>query len=251
MQLKNNQYIYFASDFHLGAPNAKQSLEREKKVVAWLNQIKPSCAALYLMGDVFDFWFDYGKVIPKGFSRLLGKLAELRDEKIPVYFFTGNHDLWMFNYLEDELNIPIIRNKIELEIENKKLFLAHGDGLGPNDKGYKRLKKVFTNPVLQFMFKWFIHPNIGIWVAQKWSTFNKPQYKGEVTKFLNEEEWLVQYARRKLEKQHYDYFVFGHRHAPIIYKLNENSKYVNLGDWINHFTYAKFDGKNMELLTFE
>jgi len=251
LQLQENKYIYFASDFHLGAPNAAQSLIREKKVVAWLEQIKPSCAALYLMGDVFDFWFDYGKVIPKGFSRLLGKLAELREEKIPVYFFTGNHDLWMFNYMEDELNIPIIRNRLELEIGNKKLFLAHGDGLGPNDKGYKRLKKIFTNRMLQFMFKWFIHPNIGVWIAQKWSTTGKQQYKGVETKFLNEEEWLVQYARKKLEQQHYDFFVFGHRHTPIIYELNENSKYINLGDWINHFTYAKFDGNDMELIKYE
>jgi len=217
---------------------------------AWLDHIKPDCAALYLMGDVFDFWFDYDTVIPKGYSRLLGRLADYADERIPVYYFTGNHDLWMFNFVEEEFDIPIIRNPIELKINNINLFLAHGDGLGPGDKGYKRLKKVFTNPLMQWFFKW-LHPDIGIRIARAWSIHGNKQYDGETMTFMGEKEWLVQYARKKLETLDINYFIFGHRHAPVNYELNEKSKLINLGDWINHFSYAKCNGNEVELLFFK
>jgi len=247
LKLAENKSIYFASDFHLGAPNQEQSRLREQKIVQWLEEIKPDCSTLYLMGDVFDFWFDYGSVIPAGYTRLLGKLAAFRDDKIPVYFFTGNHDIWMFNYFEDELNIPILRKPTVIEVENQKLFLAHGDGLGPNDKGFKRLKKIFTNPFCQFLFSW-LHPKIGMWVAHKWSNTDISQYNGRKVPFLGEQEWLVQYARKKLTEQAIDYFIFGHRHTPVKYQLNNKSTYINLGDWINHNSYAKFNGQQMELL---
>jgi len=249
VQLPKNKFVYFASDFHLGAPDAKSSLLRERKVVNWLSDIKPNCAALYLMGDIFDFWYDYGAVVLAGYTRLLGKLAEFTDADIPVYYFTGNHDMWMFNYLKDELNITILRKAMNLTINNKQFHIAHGDGLGPGDGAYKLLKQVFSNKICQWLFGW-LHPRIGIWLANSWSLSGNQQYKGQTHSFKKEEEWLVQYARQKLNNNNFDYFIFGHRHTPVIYALNKNSTYINLGDWINHFTYAKFNGKTVELLQY-
>jgi len=249
VQLPKNKYVYFASDFHLGAPDAKSSLLRERKVVNWLDSIKPTCAVLYLMGDVFDFWYDYGVVVPAGYTRLLGKLAEFTDDGIAVYYFTGNHDMWMFNYLKEELNITVIRQAMDVTFNNKKFHLAHGDGLGPGDGAYKFLKKVFRNKICQWLFGW-LHPRIGIWLARTWSLNGNKQYNGATHSFKNEEEWLVQYARQKLTNNNFDYFIFGHRHTPVAYPLNSKSTYINLGDWINHFTYAKFNGKKVEVLKY-
>jgi len=247
VQLPKNKFVYFASDFHLGAPDAKSSLLRERKVIAWLTDIKPNCAALYLMGDVFDFWYDYGAAVPAGYTRLLGKLAEFTDAGIAVYYFTGNHDMWMFNYLKDELNITVIRKPMNVTINNKQFHLAHGDGLGPGDGAYKLLKIVFTSKLCQWLFGW-LHPRIGIWLARKWSISGNQQYNGLTHSFKGEKEWLVQYAQLKLTNNTIDYFIFGHRHTPVVYPLNKNSTFINLGDWINHFTYAKFNGKTVELL---
>ncbi len=235
-----NKKVYFASDQHLGAPTPEKSFPREKKFVTWLNQIKEDAEALFLVGDLFDFWFEYKTVVPKGFVRVLGKLAEIRDSGIPIYFFVGNHDLWMNDYFEKELNIPVYHKPQVFLINNKKVFIGHGDGLGPDDKGFKRMKKVFTFPLFKWMFKWF-HPDLGVKLGQFMSVKNKMISGDEDFKFLGEEkEWLVQYCKRKLESNHYDYFVFGHRHLPLEIQLNENSKYINLGDWINYFTYAEF-----------
>ncbi|APZ45882.1 UDP-2,3-diacylglucosamine hydrolase [Polaribacter reichenbachii] len=235
-----NKKVYFASDQHLGAPTPEKSFPREKKFVAWLNLIKDDAEAIFLVGDLFDFWFEYETVVPKGFVRVLGKLAEIRDSGIPIYFFVGNHDLWMNDYFEKELNIPVYHKPQVFLINNKKVFIGHGDGLGPDDKGFKRMKKVFTFPLFKWMFKWF-HPDLGVKLGQFMSVKNKMISGDEDSKFLGEDkEWLVQYCKRKLESNHYDYFVFGHRHLPLEIQLNENSKYINLGDWINYFTYAEF-----------
>ncbi|NNF35008.1 MAG: UDP-2,3-diacylglucosamine diphosphatase, partial [Saprospiraceae bacterium] len=152
---------YFASDFHLGLDVSISSLEREKKIVRWMDGIKNDAKAIYLVGDVFDYWFEYGTVIPKGYTRLLGKLAELRDIGIPIYFFIGNHDMWMFRYLDEEMGIPIYRQPIQREIDGKKFFIGHGDGLGPGDHGYKFIKSIFSNRFCQWLFA-RIHPNLGI-----------------------------------------------------------------------------------------
>lgn len=235
-----NKKVYFASDQHLGAPTPEKSFPREKKFVTWLNLIKDDAEAIFLVGDLFDFWFEYETVVPKGFVRVLGKLAEIRDSGIPIYFFVGNHDLWMNDYFEKELNIPVYHKPQVFLINNKKVFIGHGDGLGPDDKGFKRMKKVFTFPLFKWMFKWF-HPDLGVKLGQFMSVKNKMISGDEDSKFLGEDkEWLVQYCKRKLESNHYDYFVFGHRHLPLEIQLNENSKYINLGDWINYFTYAEF-----------
>ena len=242
-----NKKIYFASDQHFGIPNIKESQQREKKFVAWLDVIKKDAEAIFLLGDLFDFWFEYKKVVPKGFVRVLGKLAEISDSGIPIYFFVGNHDLWMKDYFETELQIKTYHEPKEFTFNNKTFLIGHGDGLGPKDKGYKRMKKVFTNPISKWFYKW-LHPDIGVWLGQYLSTKNKLISGEEDVKFLGEEkEWLVQYAHRKLETKHYDYFLFGHRHLPMEIAIGKNSKYINTGDWITHFTYAVFDGIDLEL----
>lgn len=242
--------IYFASDNHLGAPDRETSLPREKKFVAWLDHIKKDAAALFLLGDLFDFWFEYRTVVPKGFTRTLGKLAEITDAGIPVYYFVGNHDLWMDGYFEEELQIPVYHSPKQFNLNNASFFIGHGDGLGPGDKGYKRMKKLFTNRFAKWLFRW-LHPDWGVKLAQYFSVKNRLISGEEDTKFLGEErEWLVQYAKRKLENNHYDYFVFGHRHLPLEIDLNGNSTYVNLGDWITYYTYAEFDGQKLILKNF-
>ena len=250
MELPHGKKIYFASDNHLGSPTREISADRERKFVAWLDQVKEDAAAIFLLGDLFDFWFEYRSVIPKGFTRTLGKLAEITDSGIPVYYFVGNHDLWMDGYFEEELNIPVYHQPEEFEFNGKKFLIGHGDGLGPGDKGYKRMKKVFTNPVAKWFFRW-LHPDLGVRLAQYLSVKNKLISGDDDVKFLGEDnEWLVQYCKRKLEQEHRDYFVFGHRHLPMEIDLGRNSKYINLGDWIGYFTYGEFDGSDMHLKTY-
>lgn len=245
MHQKNK--IYFASDQHFGAPTPELSAPREKKFVAWLDEIKHDAKVLFLLGDLFDFWFEYKTVVPKGFVRLLGKLAELRDSGIEIHFFTGNHDLWMHDYFEKELGIPVYHRPMEFTFSGRDFLIGHGDGLGPGDKGYKRMKKVFTNPFSKWLFRW-LHPDLGVKLAQYLSVKNKLISGDADVKFLGEDnEWLVLYSKRKLEHKHYDYFVFGHRHLPMTIKVGENSSYINLGDWIGYFTYGIFDGENFEL----
>ncbi len=243
--------IYFASDQHFGAPTAELSVPREQKFVAWLDEIKHDATALFLLGDLFDFWFEYKTVVPKGFVRVLGKLAEIKDSGIPVYFFVGNHDLWMTDYFEKELGIPVFHTNQEFTFNEKTFLIGHGDGKGPGDVGYKRMKKVFTYPFSKWLFRW-LHPDLGVRLAQYLSVKNKLISGDDDVTFLGEDkEWLVQYARRKLETKHYDYFVFGHRHLPLQIELNQKSSYINLGDWIRYFTYGVFDGTTFALKTFD
>ena len=251
IRLNKGKKVYFASDNHLGAPSFKESLPREKKFVAWLDSIKQDAGAIFLVGDLFDFWFEYKTVVPKGFTRTLGKLAELTDAGIPITYFVGNHDLWMNGYFEEELNIPVHHRPQQYDINGTSFFIGHGDGLGPGDKGFKRMKKVFTNRFCKWMFRW-LHPDLGVRLAQHLSINNKIISGDADAKFLGEDnEWLVQYCKRKLEAQHYDHFIFGHRHLPMEIDLNGKSRYTNLGDWISYFTYAVFDGNELQLKAFE
>jgi UDP-2,3-diacylglucosamine hydrolase len=242
---------YFASDFHLGIDGRLSSLERERQIVRWLETIEADAEAIYLVGDVFDFWFEYRTVVPRGYTRLLGKLATLRDRGIPIYFFTGNHDMWVFDYFEKELDIPTYRKPIIREIQGKTFMIGHGDGLGPGDHGYKFLKKVFANPVCQWLFARF-HPNFGFFLAQYWSGKSRAANPGE-DQFLGEAgEWLLQYANEQLEQQDIDYFIFGHRHLPIDHTLkNGISRYINLGEWLEYNSYAVFDDSGLSLQFFE
>ena len=245
--LPKGKKIYFSSDNHLGAPDMAESLPREKKFVAWLDEIKKDAGAIFLLGDLFDFWMEYKTVVPKGFTRTLGKLAELTDAGIPIYFFVGNHDLWMNDYFQKELNIPVFHKPQQYTINGSSFFIGHGDGLGPEDKGYKRMKKVFTNPFCKWLFRW-LHPDIGVRLAQYLSVKNKLISGDDDAKFLGaDKEWLVQYCKRKLETQHYDHFIFGHRHLPLEIELNQKSKYTNLGDWIKYYSYGEFDGETLRL----
>ena len=251
IQTQKNKSVYFASDQHFGAPTQASSLPREKRFVAWLDEIKKDAEAIFLLGDLFDFWFEYKKVVPKGFVRVLGKLAEIKDSGIPIYFFVGNHDLWMEDYFEKELDIPVYHKPQEFLINTKLFFIGHGDGLGPGDKGYKRMKKVFTFPFFQWMFKW-LHPDLGVSLGQYMSVKNKLISGDEDIKFLGEEnEWLVHYSKKKLQEKHREFFVFGHRHLPLEINLSPKSKYINLGDWIQYFTYGKFSDNTFELLTYK
>ncbi len=245
--IPTDKKIYFLSDFHLGAPDHDKSLFREKKIIAFLNDIQTNASHIIIVGDIFDFWFEYKKVVPKGYVRLLGKLAELTDKGIQIIFFTGNHDMWMSSYFEEELNIHVYFQPHVFEWNNKRFYIAHGDGLGPGDHSYKFIKKIFRNKFCQWLFGQ-LHPTIGINLANYFSRKSRIKTGLSDAIFLGEDkEWLIIYARQLLAKEHYDYFIFGHRHFPLVYKLNEKSTYINLGDWIRNFTYAIFDGNNLEL----
>lgn len=247
MNIPEGKKIYFASDNHLGAPTRNESKEREEKFVKWLDTIKNDAAAIFLLAILFDFWFEYKTVVPKGYIRTLGKLAEISDLGIPIYFFVGNHDLWMNGYFEEELNIPVFHSPQIFTFNGKKFLIGHGDGLGPGDKGYKRMKKVFTNKFCKWLFRW-LHPDIGVRLAQYLSVKNKLISGDEDVTFLGEDnEWLVQYCKRKLTQEKYDYFVFGHRHLPLEINLDEHSKYFNLGDWIHYYTYGEFNGNHFQI----
>ncbi len=249
--MQQGKNIYFLSDFHLGAPTYEKSLEREKLIVKFLTQIQDKASEIFIVGDMFDFWYEYKYVVPKGYVRLLGKLAELSDAGIQLHFFVGNHDMWMKNYFQQELNMPVYFEPRAFEWNNQQFLIGHGDGLGPGDKGYKRLKKIFRNPFCQFLFG-VLPPRVGMGIANYMSRNSRAKTGNFEDVFLGgEKEWLVQYCKQILQHRHYDYFIFGHRHLPIDYKLAENSRYVNLGDWIRYFTYAVFDGKNVQLLSFE
>lgn len=243
---KKVKKIYFASDFHL----TLDTQERENYVVRWLDFIKHDAEAIYLVGDVFDFWFEYKTVVPKGYVRFLGKLAELRDAGIAIYFFTGNHDMWMFRYFEDEFGIPIYREPIIRDIKGKRFFIGHGDGLGPGDHSYKLMKKVFANRFCQWLFA-RLHPNFGIGLAIL-SSQNSRKYKSDSGYTAKENEWLYAYANEKVKTEPCDYFVFGHRHIPMDLQLaNGKSRYINLGEWFEKRSYLVVDEQEIKIQFFE
>ncbi len=246
----NGKKIFFASDFHLGVPSHEESVAREKRIIAWLDSIKAEAHTIYLLGDIFDFWFEYKHAIPKGFIRLQGKLAELRDAGIPIVFFTGNHDMWMFDYFTTELSIPIYRNPQVLEVGNHKLFIGHGDGLGPGDSFYKFLKRFFNSKLCQWLFA-RLHPNLGIGIANRWSKQSRITNMKREEKFAGEQnEFLYVFCRDQEKIKHHDFYIFGHRHLPLDLSIGINSRYVNLGEWVNFNTYAVYDGEALTLKTF-
>ena len=247
--MKQGKKIYFASDFHLGIPNYEESRQREKMIVKWLDRIKEDAQEIYLVGDLFDFWFEYKQTAPKGYIRFLAKIAEITDAGIPVHFFTGNHDMWMFDYLPKEIGVSIHRNPILKEWNGKKFFIGHGDGLGPGDRFYKFLKFFFNSKFCQWLFA-RIHPNLGMGVGNLWSNKSRNSNIEKGEQFLGDEnEWLYRYSKDVLEKNHYDFFIFGHRHLVLDIDIKEKkSRYINLGEWFTgnpHF--ASFDGENLTL----
>ena len=254
MDAAKNKKIYFLSDFHLGAPNYETSIIREKRVVKFLDEIKSDASQIFILGDLFDFWYEYKRVVPKGFVRILGKLAELTDSGIEIHFFVGNHDMWMKGYFEKELNITVYHHPEEFDLNGKKFFIGHGDGLGPGDHRYKFLKKVFRNKISQWLFG-ILHPGFGIGLADYFSSKSRGTTGKNEEQFLGEDrEWLIVFSREMLKTKHYDYFIFGHRHLPIDFTLNgpekkgaDATRYINLGDWIKYNSYAVFDGDNVQL----
>ncbi|MDQ6889924.1 MAG: UDP-2,3-diacylglucosamine diphosphatase [Bacteroidota bacterium] len=247
MQIQPGKKIYFLSDFHLGAPDHAASLVREKKIVTFLNEIQKDASHIFILGDLFDFWFEYKRVVPKGFVRILGKLAELTDSGIVIKFFVGNHDMWMNGYFEEELGIEVFHEPAEFEFNTKKFFIGHGDGLGPGDHRYKFIKKVFRNKFSRWLFG-ILHPHTGIGLANYMSRKSRAATGMTDEHFLGEEkEWLIIFAKEMLQKKHYDFFIFGHRHYPLDFKLQNNSRYINLGDWIKYNSFAVFDGETILL----
>lgn len=242
--------IYFASDLHLGTPDEASSAAREKLFVQWLDEIRQDAKEIFIIGDIFDFWHEYHTVVPRGFVRIQGKLAEIADSGIALHIFTGNHDLWMFGYFEKELGAKVYRQPIQREFGGKKFFIGHGDGLGPGDRGYKFIKKIFANPVCQWLFRW-LHPDIGVRMASYFSHKSRYGTSGNekvMEEFKGEEkEWLITYCKRKLQTEYFDFFLFGHRHLPLDIQLNEKSRYINTGDWLDYNSYAVFDGTKLEL----
>ena len=248
VSMEEHKKIYFASDTHFGLRLNEEPIESEKRFVRWLDSIKPQAAALYLLGDMFDYWFEYCSVAPKGYVRFLGKLAEFTDSGIPVYFFTGNHDIWMFDYLSKEIGVTIVPGPIEIELYGKRFYLAHGDGLGDPSRSFRFLRRFFRNKFAQWCYK-LIHPDLTMPFGYKWSYRRRKkemcdgiaQYQGE------EKEYLVQFAKQYAQKHPVDYFIFGHRHIMLDLMIRHQKRVIILGDWINHFSYAVFDGKEILL----
>jgi UDP-2,3-diacylglucosamine hydrolase len=250
MQIPAGKKIYFLSDFHLGAPDEAGSLQREKIIVKFLDEHKDDAFAFFIVGDIFDFWYEYKRVVPKGYVRLLGKLAELGDAGIQLHVFAGNHDMWIKDYFKKELNAVTYMEPVEFDFNGKKFLVGHGDGLGPGDHGYKALKKVFRNPVCQWLFG-ILPTRVGIGVADYFSRKSRAATGSSEETFLGEEnEWLITYCKEVLKEKNFDFFVFGHRHLPIDFRLSNGSRYVNLGDWIRYFTYAEFNGLDLNLRSY-
>ena len=249
--LPEGKKLYFASDFHLGVPDSATSREREKKIIQWLDTIQHDAAALFLLGDIFDFWFEYTKAIPKGFIRLQGRLASFSDSGIPIFIFPGNHDMWMSDYFQEELNARIINDPLVLNCEGKRLLIGHGDGLGPGDTTYKYLKKIFKSPLARWAFRW-LHPDIGIALAQRWSKSSRLSNMKLEEKFKGEDrEFLLTWCREMESTVHHDYYIFGHRHLPLELQAGTNSRYINLGEWVHFSPYAVFNGDKVDLKSFD
>ena len=250
IKLNKGKSIYFSSDNHLGAPNYSDSLIREKLFISWLEKIKTDAQVIFLLGDLFDFWFEYYKSVPKGFTRVLGKLSELSDSGIKIYFFVGNHDYWTRDYFQKEIGMEVLKKPTEFKINNKLFFIGHGDGLGPGDFKYKFLKRIFRNPIFIFLFR-INYPWFGIPLGNFFSRKNKI-LSGNNIKFISKEnEILYHFCKKKLNVKHYDFFVFGHRHLPLKIELGNNSYYFNTGDWINHYSFLHFKDDSLELKYFK
>jgi UDP-2,3-diacylglucosamine hydrolase len=247
--LKDSGKIFFASDFHLGLKAGSDPHDREKKVVRWLNTIAPDAREIFLVGDIFDFWWEYKLVVPRGFTRFLGTVSAITDSGIPVHFFTGNHDMWVGNYLSEECGITVHTTPFTQTFGGKKFLIVHGEGLGSESTGYKILLALFRNKNLRALYS-MLHPSIGVGIGHKWSLSSRLG-KGISKEFLGEEmEDLIKYSKSVLGNEHFDFFIFGHRHLPLIYNLKQDTTIVFLGDWINRGSFAEWDGKQLNLKEF-
>ncbi|PWJ44991.1 UDP-2,3-diacylglucosamine diphosphatase [Sediminitomix flava] len=247
IDLPEGKKVYFASDFHLGSPSFEESRKREDLIVEWLEEVRKDAAHIFLIGDIFDFWFEFKTVIPKGFIRFQGKLAEITDSGIPVTIFTGNHDMWLFDYFPTELGVQLLREPTDFKIGNHQFHIGHGDGLGPGDYTYKILKKIFANKICQWLFG-FLHPNIGIGIATAWSQSSRKKNHFKDEGFVaKEREWIWTYCTEEEAKKHHDFYVFGHRHLPLDLEVNESAKYLNTGAWFSDNSFGVYDGTDLHL----
>ncbi len=250
LQLDHGKKLFFASDCHLGEPDYETSRDREQKVVSWLDEHMDVAGGFFLLGDIFDFWFEYHHVIPKGYVRLLGKLAEITDRGIPVFFFTGNHDMWLSDYFSQELNIAVFKEPQSFKVNDTFIQVGHGDGLGPGQRPYKLLKAMFANPFCQWLFRW-IHPNVGFAIANSWSRQSRT-HNGVAQPFVSpDDEKIFQYCLDTEKEQHHDLYVFGHRHLALELPINPKSIYYNVGEWIQGFTFGVYNGKDFALDSFD
>jgi UDP-2,3-diacylglucosamine hydrolase len=247
IQISSGKKIYFAGDFHLGIPDKTSSLLREKLICQWLRSIAPTAEHIFLMGDMFDAWIEYKKAVPKGFTRLLGCLAELRDSGVSISAFSGNHDLWMYGYFEEELQIPVYHQPIEIMLHDKIFFIGHGDGLGPDEKKYKMLKSFLRNPLCQWLYSQ-LHPNIGLRLAQYFSERGLHKKSEEEKQLPDEQDYLIQFCKMHIYNvPTINYFIFGHRHLMMEKKIAANCTYFNTGDWIRYNSFVEFDGESCTL----
>ncbi|WP_294176296.1 UDP-2,3-diacylglucosamine diphosphatase [uncultured Coprobacter sp.] len=243
--------IYFLSDLHLGARTLKNPLENERRVVRWFDSVKEDASAIYLMGDILDYWYEYKTVVPRGFTRFFGKVAELTDKGIDVHWFIGNHDIWIFDYLPGELGVKVHYAPEIVDLNGKTFYLAHGDGLGDTPLTFRFIRSVFHNRLCQMLYS-AIHPRWTVAFAHKWSSHSRQN--GNCKDYCGEDnEYLVRYAKEYLEKSsvHIDFFVFGHRHIMLDLMIRRDSRVIILGDWINYFSYAVLEGDQMRLEQFE
>ncbi|HOI27613.1 MAG TPA: UDP-2,3-diacylglucosamine diphosphatase [Paludibacteraceae bacterium] len=244
--------IYFASDAHLGLDVIENPLDSERRLVRWLDSIKKDASSLFLLGDMFDYWFEYKYVVPKGFTRFLGKLGELSDMGVKIYIFIGNHDIWMFDYLPKEIGAVVVREPMTIELMGKKFFLAHGDGLGDPNKMFRFIRRFFRNKLCQRLYKG-INPWFTIPLGQTWSRHSRSSKLGsEEESYLGEDrEYLVKFAKEDAKTNNVDYYIFGHRHIMLDLAMADKKRVVILGDWITNFSYASFDGSELRLSVFE
>ena len=241
--------IYFLSDAHLGSWALEHRRMQERRLVRFLDSIKEKAAAIYLLGDMFDFWFEYKYAVPKGYTRFLGKLSELTDLGVEVHYFTGNHDIWTFGYLEKECGVILHKQAITTELYGKVFFLAHGDGLGDPDKKFKFVRYLFHNRACQWAFS-TIHPRWGIWFGHTWAKRSRMKHpNGEEPPYMGEDrEYLIRYTKQYIQyHSNVDYFIYGHRHVEIDLQLTKKARVVVLGDWITHFSYVVYDGQHLFL----
>lgn len=250
--LAQGKKIYFASDFHLGSPTPEKSRERELLLIQWLDEISADAAHIFLLGDIFDFWFEYTKVIPKGFVRFQGKIAQICDSGIKVHIFTGNHDHWLRDYFQNEFGAKVYENPVSMQFNDKIFHIGHGDGLGPGDRAYKIMKiLLFRNAPFRWLFNNVLPPNIGVWLGQSWSEKNKGNRIDRKERFEKpENEYIWHYCRQKEAENHHDFYIFGHRHLALDLKVTENSRYFNLGEWFGYRTYAVFEGNELKMLRY-
>ena len=243
--------VYFISDLHLGAGTMDKPLDYERRVVRFLDSIIDDCDELYLLGDIIDYWFEYKHVVPRGFTRFLGKIGEMTDRGIKVHWFTGNHDIWIFDYIPQETGAIVHHEPLQTEIQGKKFYLAHGDGIGEDTKSYKLMAGFFRSPLCQKLYR-LIHPDWATAFAHRWSRHSRlagskfPDYLGETR------EHLVVFAKQYIAQYpDTDYLLFGHRHIMLDLMLSRSSRMMILGDWITHFSYAVLENGQLSLDQFE